>query len=52
MDESKIDQLHAGKELNALVAKEIMGTKVVADAIFGFMELHLTDKGEHVYNML
>ena len=52
MDESQIDQMQPGKELNALVAKEIMGTKVVADAIFGLMEIHLTNKGEHVYNTL
>lgn len=52
MDESQIDEMKAGKELNALVAKEIMGTKVVLDAIFGLMEVHLADNGEHVYNIL
>ena len=52
MDESQIEQMQPGEELNVLVATEIMGTKVVEDAIFGLMERHLSNKGEHVYNTL
>jgi hypothetical protein len=52
MDEAQIDQMQPGQELNSLVAKEIMGTKIVVDAIFGLMEIHLSDKGEHIYSTL
>jgi hypothetical protein len=41
-----------GKALNALVATEIMGIKVVKDDIFGLMEMHLSNRGEHVYEIL
>lgn len=52
MNDSQIEHMPPGNELNALVAKEIMGIKVVKDAIFGLMEMHLSDKGEHVYSIL
>ncbi len=52
MDESKINQMQPGPQFNTLVAKEIMETKVISDAIFGLMELHTTDKGEVVYKPL
>lgn len=41
--------MQPGRELNILVAKEVMGTKVVPDEIFGLMEMIITDKGENVY---
>jgi hypothetical protein len=41
--------MQPGRELNILVAKEVMGTKVVTDEIFGLMEMIITDMGENVY---
>lgn len=52
MDEAQINGMSPGKELNALVAQEIMGINVVDDEIFGSMEVHHTDQGEHVYKKL
>jgi hypothetical protein len=49
MDKWQIDRMQPGRELNILVAKEVMGTKVVADEIFGLMEMIITNKGENVY---
>lgn len=49
MDNWQIDQLQPGEELNILVAREVMGTKVVLDDTFGLMEMVITDKGENVY---
>jgi hypothetical protein len=45
----KIDQMQPGEELNILVAREVMGTKVVLDDTFGLMEMVITNKGENVY---
>jgi hypothetical protein len=50
MDEIQINQIQPGEELNTLVAKEIMGVKVLVDPIFALVEIHLTGKGEPVYN--
>ena len=52
MNEKQINEMQPGEELNVLVAKEIMGVKVVHDPIFGLVEIHLTDKGSPVYNTL
>ncbi|MFH0726471.1 MAG: hypothetical protein V2B19_09010 [Pseudomonadota bacterium] len=49
MDNGQIDRMQPGRELNILVAKEVMGTKVVTDEIFGLMEMIITDKGENVF---
>jgi hypothetical protein len=47
--QKKIDQLQPGEELNILIAREVMGMKVVLDDTFGLMEMVITDKGENVY---
>jgi hypothetical protein len=52
MDKWQIDHLQPGEELNILVAREVMGTKVVLDDTFGLMEMVISDKGENVYGIL
>lgn len=52
MDGTQINQMQRDEELNALVSKEIIVVKVVADPIFGLLKIHLTGKGAPVYNTL
>ena len=49
MDKNQIDTAIPGERLDIWVATEIMGNKIVEDAVFGLMEMHTTDKGENVY---
>ena len=52
MTRDEILLMKAGRNLNICVSEEIMGTKVVHDEIFGDMEIHDTDQGEHFYGPL
>ncbi|SPD75922.1 conserved hypothetical protein [uncultured Desulfobacterium sp.] len=52
MTRDEILALAAGRSLNVCVSEEIMGNKVVCDAIFGDTEIHTTMKGETVYDRL
>lgn len=52
MDNNQIDAATAGERLDTWVATEIMGNKIVEDAVFGLMEMHTTEKGENVYHPL
>ncbi|GAB6194511.1 hypothetical protein [Desulfocastanea catecholica] len=52
MDMLMIDRLHAGPELDKLVARQVMKHKIVMDDIFGLLEMYTTEKGENIYQAL
>lgn len=52
MTRDEILALEAGHSLNVRVSEEIMGNKVVSDAILGETEIHTTTQGEPVYGRL
>ena len=49
MRNDKIAEMKAGRELNSIVAEEIMGCDVIEDEVFGDMERHLDKEGNSVY---
>lgn len=52
MSTTNISEISKGRALNALVATEIMGNKVVEDEIFGLVEIQTGDKEASVVNRL
>ena len=52
MTRDEILAMKPGRSLNARVAEDVMGNKVLADAIMGEIEIHSTTKGESVYGKL
>ena len=44
MTRDEILEMKPGRSLNARVAEDVMGNKVVADAIMGEIEIHSTKK--------
>lgn len=50
MTRDEILAMKAGQSLNVCVSEEIMGNKVVLDAVLGETEIHTTIKGETVYD--
>ena len=52
MTRDEILALTAGRSLNVRVAEEVMGNRVVRDAILGDTEIYSTEKGEPVYGRL
>ena len=52
MTRDEILAMNAGREMNILVSKEIMGNKVVHDDILGDTEILTTEKGEPVFGPL
>ena len=52
MTRDEILAMKAGRSLNVRVSEEIMGNKVVSDAILGETEIHTTAQGEAVYGIV
>jgi len=52
MTRDEILAMKAGRILNIHVSEEIMGNKVVTDAVLGETEIHSTPRGEPVYGRL
>jgi len=52
MTRDEIVAMDAGRSMNVCVSEEVMGNKVISDAILGETEIHATAKGEPVYGRL
>ena len=52
MTRDEILAMKAGRSLNVRVSEEIMGNKVVSDAVLGETEIYTTAQGEPVYGRL